>query len=476
MSTPSDRYRTTQGQSRGSYASGHSPYERSSGDYGRPSGQRPSGGYGRPAGQRTPDRYGRSSSPQRPTGQRPDARRPSSGQRPPYRRGKRPQNRFYVILAVAILLVIVSVVFFVGKNSGSKDTPVVNNNVATVAAATVAPEAAEGVVVSADNVAESADGAADVQTATGHSEALSQMLASDEGPVEGLTAEQMANVTDLSMNQGLPEEWMNILLLGSDERYITESARTDTMMICSINMNTGEVKLTSIMRDLAVNFDDIGKYNGTYRINAANYFGGENLAMKTVNECFGMNIDRYVRVNFYGFQQVVHLLGGIDIDITEAEMNEINYWIVDAALDAYYQGIDESNLPREKLESYGPNTHLDGRQALAYARIRKIDSDYARAERQRTVLTALMNKLKGAGAGDLLAIGTEAMNHFKTNMTLDEILAVAVKVCSSGLNNVESFRLPVNDTYVQEKRNNDEMFYDCDWSANSRELYNFIYT
>ena len=75
-------------------------------------------------------------------------------------------------------------------------------------------------------------------------------------------------------------------------------------------MQTGQVKLTSIMRHLAVYFGNLGSNSATYRINAANYFGGERLAMKTVNECFGMNIDKYVRVSFDGFQQIAQMLGG----------------------------------------------------------------------------------------------------------------------------------------------------------------------
>ena len=149
--------------------------------------------------------------------------------------------------------------------------------------------------------------------------------------------------------------------------------------------------------------------------------------------------------------------------------------MVDLYKEAKYAGIDESNLPQNLLETYGPNTHLDSRQTLAYARIRKIDSDYARAERPRKVLNALMNKLKGSGAAELAMLGASCMQYFSTNMTLDEIIAIAVKVLGSGLDSIESFRLPVNDTYVQERRREQEMFYDCDWSANASALYNFIY-
>ena len=106
---------------------------------------------------------------------------------------------------------------------------------------------------------------------------------------------------------------MNILLLGSDARTENESCRTDTMIICSINTRSGEVKLTSILRDVAVEFNNIGQYNGTYRLNAANYFGGPQLGMKTINECFGMNIQYYAMVDFTSFAIIAEKLGGVDI-------------------------------------------------------------------------------------------------------------------------------------------------------------------
>ena len=153
---------------------------------------------------------------------------------------------------------------------------------------------------------------------------LSALLGDEDAALDPLPEDQRVQVDDLSINTTLPEEWLNILLMGSDERTLSESSRTDTMIICSINQSTKEVKLTSIMRDTAVKYDDLGEHNGTYRINAANYFGGPEFAMKTVNECFGMNIQYYAMVNFFGFQRIAEALGGIDVDISEAEMNEIN--------------------------------------------------------------------------------------------------------------------------------------------------------
>lgn len=402
---------------------------------------------------RTPNRPSGSRPQQRPNGSRPQQRPNAAAQR--RRKKRRVQKRFYAFIAVLVVLII-AIVLIITKPFGKK----------TPATASPTPTPAPTVQADATDSTDSADRAS----------TLAQMLGDQDSNIQGLTADQLTQVDDLSINQSLPSDWMNILLLGSDERSLTESARTDSMIICSINMQTGQVKLTSIMRDLAVYFGNLGSNSATYRINAANYFGGERLAMKTVNECFGMNIDKYVRVNFYGFQQIAQMLGGIDIDITEAEMEEINYRIQEQWYEAMQEGVDESTLPNELLTTYGANTHLDGRQTLAYARIRHMDGgDYARAERQRKVLGLLMQKLDGKGSAELISIGLEAMKHMTTNLSIDEIVSVALKVLSSDHSNIDSFRLPINNSYKQETRNNQDMLYDCDWSSNASSLYTFIY-
>lgn len=413
--------------------------------------------------------------PQRPNGSQPP-RRPAGNPRrqPPRKHKRKPNSRFYALIAIVVVAVAVLAVlaFTLLKPAGN---PAVNpvDPAQTTQAPTEIPADATAVP---EDLQTTASLTAEPTAEASHSESLAAMLGNSEATVTGLSADQMAVVEDLSVNETLPDEWMNILFLGSDERILTESARTDSMMICSINKNTGEVKLTSIMRDLAVNFDEIGDYNGTYRINAANFFGGEALAMRVVNECFNMNIEHYVHVNFYGFQQVAQQLGGVEMDITKEEMDEINYRIVEQAYAAHKAGIDESALPNQYLETYGEKTHLDGRQTLAYARIRKLDGgDYARSERQRKVLVALMNKLRGADAATLLGVANAALPHIKTNLTPDVILSVGLKVLQSGLSEVESFRLPINDSYTQETRDDQDMLYDCNWAKNASELYYFIY-
>ena len=430
----------------------------------RPSqGARPAGQ--RPAGQRA---SGQRPSGQRPTGQRPAGQRPSQrpgGNRRPPQRRRKPQGRFYAFIA-AVAVVLVAVILLVARPGRQPDVPVNN---------TVTPTPTPAVSGNGGFVEEIQSQTDEPQAQTQYSN-ISEMLADTGNQVEGLSSDKMVQVEGLSVREGLPSEWMNVLLLGTDERILSESGRTDAMMICSINTSTGEVKLTSIMRDLAVTFDDIGEYNGTYGINAANFFGGPKLAMKTVNRLFDMNIQNYVMVNFFGFGKIAQRLGGVEVDITEDEMNIINKDIVAQFKMAYKEGITDFDPEQVKLTSYGPNTHLNGNQTLAYARIRHLDGgDYMRTTRQQTVLTKLLEKAKKLSLIDLTMLGTEMLPMIRTNMDLDFILKVAGTVMGNGITNLETFRLPVNGSYKEEVRKEKSLLWDCDYATNAVKLYDFIY-
>ena len=407
---------------------------------------------------------------------RPANGRPPQNRRPVKRRKRRATPRLFVFAAILLAIVILLVVVLTGRGGSeggaqpvATPTPAPQTGALTNATiSSAAPDATQ---------AESTQSAGiDVASASGGQySTLSQWLGDEDAELEPLPEEQRVKVDDLSINTSLPEEWLNILLMGSDERTLSESSRTDTMIICSINQSTREVKLTSIMRDTAVKYDDLGEHNGTYRINAANYFGGPEFAMKTVNECFGMNIQYYAMVNFFGFQKIAEALGGIDVDISEAEMNEINNKLYEQYKIAKKIGEAAPTVENDLMTTYGPNTHLNGHQTLAYARVRSIDSDFSRAERQRKVLSQLAGKLKEKSLPELMALGASMINQVSTNMDFDTIMSIAVKVLEGDLKSIDTFRVPVNDTYTLEVRNEEAMFYDVDWTTNQRELYTFIY-
>ena len=426
----------------------------------------------RPSGSRsTASRGGYSSQRSGQARRAPSQRPPQGGNRRPSgnRSGgsrRRQPNRAPAFIAAAAVVLLVALVLIIAKPFGRPaNNPVTDGPVAPVSNP-----------VESLTQPQTVDPAAAPAVETPQYDNLQDKLADSEYDVGSLSAEQMAQVSDLRMNTSLPSEWLNILLLGTDERTLSESARTDSMIICSINRNTGEVKLSSIMRDLAVEFNDIGEWNGTYRINAANFFGGPKLAMRTVNEKFGMNIQYYVMVNFFGFQKIAQRLGGVEMDITKEEMDKINIMIVQQAKAAYAEGIDESDQENVYLETYGENTHLNGRQTLAYARIRKLTGgDAMRTERQRKVLQKLMEKVKGLDALQMASLASEMFGQVRTNLPLEDILKIALQVCSNGMGDMKSMHLPLSGTYKEDTRNEQSMLYDCDFNTNAIQLYNFIY-
>ena len=425
----------------------------------------------RPSGQRAPQG-------QRPRQGRPPQGRPQPGRRPPQRRRRNSGNRFYGLLAaLAGILVVAVLVILLVKPFGRKPAPVATNVADSAPVQSANAGAADTNAGAAGASAfEGVEDLEETRTLDSYS-SLNAALGDADADVGSLSAEDMAQVSDLSINTNLPSEWLNVLLLGTDERYLNDSARTDSMMICSINRNTGEVKLASIQRDLAIDFTGlVKKYPGTYRINAANYFGGPKLAMKVVNEKFGMNIQYYVVVNFFGFQRIAQQLGGIDIDITEDEMRLINQYAKHAWKVGKRAGIDISDLEYEVLTTYGQDTHLNGTQTLAYARIRKLDGgDYMRSERQRAVLGKLMEKVKTKNALEIATMATSMLDQVKTNLELNDIINTAMLVAGNGISGMKSMRLPVTGTYSEERRNDDAMLWDCDFATNAVQLYNFIY-
>ena len=207
--------------------------------------------------------------------------------------------------------------------------------------------------------------------------------------------------------------------------------------------------------------------------------------MKVVNECFGMNIEKYVCVNFDGFAVIAEMIGGVDMMITENEMKHINKNV----MDQYHIMIDQGKIDYDVAEKeyfdtlltkYTTNNdkiHLNGMQALGYARIRKLDSDYARTDRQRKVLNALMEEMKGKDIVSLTMLGAKCLGYFNTNLSLQgEILKIAELVLNrADFQDAKTMHLPVQGTYVEERRNDDARLYDMDTAANTRALNDFIY-
>lgn len=229
--------------------------------------------------------------------------------------------------------------------------------------------------------------------------------------------------------------WWNILLLGTDNRDEIEGySRTDSMIILSVNPSTSEAKLTSLMRDTWVKIDG----HGSAKLNAACVYGGPALTMKTIEQNFGVSIDDYVLINITGLADIIDILGGIEITVTEAERKAINKGLFDLS----------SRSGMEKLEASGENVQLNGNQAVAFARIRMIDDDYRRTERQRTVLLEIANKLKqDTSVLTLASMASSLLPYVETNLELAELITLGTVGLKMELASVDQLRLPADGTF-----------------------------
>ena len=230
----------------------------------------------------------------------------------------------------------------------------------------------------------------------------------------------------------------NILLIGNDSRTEDESGRSDAMILISISSRTHSVHMTSILRDIYV---DIPGHDGN-RLNAAYAYGGPELLLETLEENFDVEVNRYMLVNFQAFANLIDAVGGVDLDVTNEEVQYINGYLVE------YNQLENRPEGTDYLDtSLSGNIHLNGPQALAYCRNRYIGSDFARTERQRKVLSAAMKKLPlslAANGGELI---DGVMSNITTNLTRSELNGLVLQAPAMLTYDVVQGSIPLEGTY-----------------------------
>lgn len=274
--------------------------------------------------------------------------------------------------------------------------------------------------------------------------------------IEILDAELDTSVdpNKLDLNANLPDNVVNILLIGVDgrtDKIETGTLHGDVQIIVSINKEDGSIKLTSVMRDLYVT---IPGYKSKNRINVAYARGGGQLAMRTINSLLELNIERYVVINFYGLASIIDSLGGIDIELTKSEASAINTYLKKNP-PAYDN--QEKGYQRQQLEKKSGTQHLDGVQAVMYARLRSIDNDFKRTERQRHLLELLLAKVLDGGMdlNKLMGLLEVCLPYAETNMSAWDMVDLAMGVLSSdiltrlesGDSLLEQNRIPMDETW-----------------------------
>ena len=215
---------------------------------------------------------------------------------------------------------------------------------------------------------------------------------------------------------------LNILLVGQDRRPGESRQRSDSMIVVSMNPDTKEIAMVSFLRDLYVR---IPGYSDN-RMNAAYAFGGFELLKETLMANFGVSVDACFEVDFDGFEAVIDSVGGVDVELTEPEARIVG--------GGAYAGMN----------------HLNGDQALNYARIRVLDSDFGRTERQRNVLLSLFETARHRGLTDLLKLANALLPQLTTDQTNTQIISLITQgysILHDNANPIESYHVPADNAY-----------------------------
>jgi LCP family protein required for cell wall assembly len=231
---------------------------------------------------------------------------------------------------------------------------------------------------------------------------------------------------------------INILLIGNDSRENGEDGRSDAMILLSINSGTKKIYMTSLLRDIYV---DIPGHDGN-RLNAAYSFGGAELLMETIEQNFDIEVNRYVLVNFEAFANLVDAVGGVDLELSSAEVEYVNGYLWEYnILTERPEGTDYMDTSLSGL------VHLNGPQALAYSRNRYIGTDFGRTERQRKVLSAVIKKLPKAVVTNPRELMEGLMPNLTTNLTQAEVYRMSFLAAGILGYDIEQSSIPLEGTY-----------------------------
>ena len=209
----------------------------------------------------------------------------------------------------------------------------------------------------------------------------------------------------------------NILLTGTDARPGETASRTDSMMILTIDNNNNSVKLTSLARDTYVQLP--GRNPG--KLNTAYFWGEESMLFETIENEFGIRVDKIIQVDFNALMSIVDVLGGVEVNVPENNLDEINNY----SEDCYRMYTSSTKGEFKKIPSAGKQT-LNGYQALGFSRVRKVDSAIARDERQQEVLMAIADKAKSMPVTKYPTLLNTILPYIKTNLSSSEILKLGM--------------------------------------------------
>ncbi|CEO07195.1 cell envelope-like transcriptional attenuator domain-containing protein [[Clostridium] sordellii] len=259
------------------------------------------------------------------------------------------------------------------------------------------------------------------------------------------------------------EKSMNIALFGLDRRSKEEKSRADSIMVANINFETKTINLVSILRDTLVDI----KGHGKDKLNHSYAYGGPELSMETINSNFDLDINKYVSVDFFSLAKVIDIIGGVDIDLKDYEANQIN------------QNLNEINsiekLPKETDYIQGSGLkNLNGRQAVAYCRIRKEgNGDYERTQRQRNVLKSILLKYEKLDSGKRFEVGMEMMSQVNTNIPINDIKDLQNKILSDKDFTINQHMIPFEGSF-ETKIIDKKWVIDANMKENIKKIHEYL--
>ena len=282
-----------------------------------------------------------------------------------------------------------------------------------------------------------------------------------------------SNPQELGFEEVKSDDIVNVALFGLDTRdpYSFEG-RSDAIIVLSVNKTDGKIKLTSILRD---SFVPIEKEDGTvyHILNHAYFAGGPQLAIKTINQVYDLDISEYATVNFFGITSIVDAVGGIEITFTEDELVYVN-----SAIDVFGKQLGLS-FEENKIKKAGTQ-HVNGIQALGYTSVRStanadgISKDYGRTDRQRYVLQQLFNKAVSMEKLQIINLIKALTPYCETSLSYTEMLGLATNVLLQKPT-FEEASIPSRSFLMKQPKNDvgDVLYYDLDYA--SKVMHAFIY-
>jgi LCP family protein required for cell wall assembly len=242
------------------------------------------------------------------------------------------------------------------------------------------------------------------------------------------------------------QDIINILLIGRD------GGRSDTMIVASYNKQNGNIVLTSFMRDSLVYIQN----RGWDRLGHSFAYGGPGLTINTINQMYSLDVQQFIVIDFSGFTKVIDNMGGITVNVTEAESQ-------------YLKNVCNLNIP-------AGNAHLNGSQALVYSRIRKgIGNDQARTERQRKVISAAITKVfNDHDTTKALSLLSDSLQYVKTNLGLGDMTSLLYDFMGRDNLNIDTLRVPADGTYTGGRYNGMDILK-IDFDKNKKLIEEKIY-